>query len=262
MKLNDTIAAKHMVSALQAIYRENTSPNLSIYPSGGVVLNTREADPFGNLALGVTTEELPQATATLSGDFPAAVLSPGDREPDWETLMGASGFAHAASIPAMEADLSPMVASELPDGFTFSRLPSTDNGLEWADTLTRGYPVAPLASQSMSPVHAKMSDSPDADVQFFAVRTGNTIAGISLLVLTDGVAGIYCVATLPEYRRLGIGKALTALPLLVARDLGYKKGVLQASEAGYKVYQSLGFSNSGEVQFYLRMPPEIGQNEG
>ena len=57
-----------------------------------------------------------------------------------------------------------------------------------------------------------------------------------------GVAGIYCVATLPEARGKGIGAAITLKPLLDTRDNdGYNYAVLFSTEMGTPVYQRIGF---------------------
>lgn len=73
----------------------------------------------------------------------------------------------------------------------------------------------------------------------------------SQLFTSAGVAGIYNVTCLPQARGQGIGAAITLAPLLEARQLGYRVGILQASELGYRVYQRLGFQDFGKLSVYL-----------
>jgi GNAT superfamily N-acetyltransferase len=75
----------------------------------------------------------------------------------------------------------------------------------------------------------------------------------SLLLLAEGVAGIYFVATLPAARRTGIGYSITLEPLREARRMGYGVGVLQASSAGAPVYRKMGFLESCKMRSYVRM---------
>lgn len=75
--------------------------------------------------------------------------------------------------------------------------------------------------------------------------------GTSQLFLSEGVAGIYNVTCVPEARGQGIGSAITLAPLLKARGMGYRIGVLQASQRGYNVYRRLGFQDVGKLSLYL-----------
>jgi ribosomal protein S18 acetylase RimI-like enzyme len=56
-----------------------------------------------------------------------------------------------------------------------------------------------------------------------------------------GVASVYAVATIPAARGRGIGAAITLKPLLEAREMGYRYGVLFSSEMGVRVYERIGF---------------------
>lgn len=85
---------------------------------------------------------------------------------------------------------------------------------------------------------------------YLAVLNGQPV-GTSQLFLSAGVAGIYNVTCIPEARRQGIGAAITLAPLLKARDMGYKVGILQASDLGFNVYRRLGFQDFGKLSVYL-----------
>jgi ribosomal protein S18 acetylase RimI-like enzyme len=85
---------------------------------------------------------------------------------------------------------------------------------------------------------------------YLALLNGKPV-GTSQLFLSEGVAGIYNVTCIPEARGQGIGSAVTLAPLLEARKLGYRIGILQASERGYNLYRRLGFQDFGKLSVYL-----------
>jgi GNAT superfamily N-acetyltransferase len=85
---------------------------------------------------------------------------------------------------------------------------------------------------------------------YLALLNGKPV-GTSQLFLSAGVAGIYNVTCLPEARCQGIGTAIARAPLLEARQMGYRVGILQASQLGYPVYRRLGFQDCGKLSVYL-----------
>jgi GNAT superfamily N-acetyltransferase len=108
-----------------------------------------------------------------------------------------------------------------------------------------------------------MPDDWEAPVFDMMLKTGSTFPWHSYLALANGrpvataavfygagVAGIQMVTTLPEWRGKGIGAAVTLAPLLDSRKMGYKVGILQSSNMGFKVYQRLGFKELCRMQHY------------
>jgi predicted GNAT family acetyltransferase len=96
--------------------------------------------------------------------------------------------------------------------------------------------------------------APGARTQFFAIRRNGRLVATSLLYMADGLAGIYCVATLPDERGKGLGAHVTAEALRKAHVLGYRVGVLQSSPDGHSVYLGLGFADFASIPLFVRMP--------
>jgi GNAT superfamily N-acetyltransferase len=85
---------------------------------------------------------------------------------------------------------------------------------------------------------------------YLALLNGKPV-GTSQLFLSRGVAGIYNVSCIPEARGRGIGTVITIAPLLEARQMGCRIGILQASSRGYGIYRRLGFQDYGNLSLYL-----------
>ncbi|MBV8948449.1 MAG: GNAT family N-acetyltransferase [Solirubrobacterales bacterium] len=71
-----------------------------------------------------------------------------------------------------------------------------------------------------------------------------------------GIAGIYDMGVRPEYRRRGIGRALTLAAGRLARDLGCTHAVLNATPEGELLYRTVGFGRLGEGRTWWRHPGE------
>ena len=95
---------------------------------------------------------------------------------------------------------------------------------------------------------------------YLALLDGKPV-GTSQLFLSQGVAGIYNVTCIPEARGQGVGSAITLVPLLDAREMGYQIGILQASKAGYGVYSRLGFQDFGKLSLYLWENDQVNEME-
>jgi hypothetical protein len=73
----------------------------------------------------------------------------------------------------------------------------------------------------------------------------------SALFVSDGVAGIYHLSTVPPFRKKGVGLSMALVPLLQARELGARFAVAQVTEAGKSVFNRLGFTEYCKLGRYV-----------
>lgn len=217
-----------------------------------------EPHPLGNFAVLSSPTDLGAARIAVeplvAAPVPSAVLFPGMQAPaEVAAYLVERGYVAHGGLPAMAVDIARLKATRLPAGYEFVRVGSADSD-EWVRQFAVGYELPLGVAQCFAPAAIGADTVPDSPVQFFAVRRNGVTVSTSVCCLKDGLAGIYCVSTVPEERRKGLGEHATAEPLRLAAKLGYGVGVLQSSEAGYPVYTKLGFGDFGGVPIFIRMP--------
>jgi GNAT superfamily N-acetyltransferase len=137
----------------------------------------------------------------------------------------------------------------LPDGLQIVQVEDDTILRKWIHTASVGFGVPPEVEN----IWFEFFNYVACGLPFrtYIALFNNKPVGTSQLFTSAGVAGIYNVSAIPEARGMGVGSAITLAPLLEARKLGYKVGVLQASQMGYKVYRRLGFQDFGKLSVFL-----------
>jgi ribosomal protein S18 acetylase RimI-like enzyme len=83
----------------------------------------------------------------------------------------------------------------------------------------------------------------------FANRKAVTTAAA---MITGDVIGLYSVATLPHYRRLGFAEAIMRQVIEDARrSLGVTRTVLQSTRSGYALYEKMGYRTVTNFNVYI-----------
>lgn len=157
-----------------------------------------------------------------------------------------AGFVHAFDTPGMAMDLRGFKA--IPDDEVVEvrdRVGLTS----WLDTLNEAFGMPPEASEPFRGLH----DAPGPN-RSFLVTDGETPVATGMVYYGAGVAGIYCIGTIPSARRRGFGARVTRACLAAAVQDGYDVAILQASEMGLPVYEKLGFREFCAVSYFT--PPE------
>lgn len=217
---------------------------------------TGEQHPLGNFA--ILTEPCPESHVEkvvqplLALEAPSAVFFMAPPSEAVTGQLGSMGFVQLDPMPAMAVEIDALAAAELPPGYESVRVVDGKEASDWTDILAMGYPIPRGLAHIISPESLPTTTAIDADVQFFGVGREGRLVATSMLYLAGGLAGVYCVATLPEERGMGLGAHVTAEALRAAGRAGYKVGVLQSSDAGHSIYLALGFADVGEVHMFMR----------
>jgi ribosomal protein S18 acetylase RimI-like enzyme len=86
---------------------------------------------------------------------------------------------------------------------------------------------------------------------FVGYIEGKAVA-IVAMVEAGGAVGVYSLATLPGFRRRGLGEALLREAAAeMTRRSGISQLVLQSTEAGYELYKRMGFRDVTKFAVYL-----------
>jgi ribosomal protein S18 acetylase RimI-like enzyme len=217
-----------------------------------------EPHPLGNVAILAWDDHdeaaIAAVTPLLAIAQPSAVICLHGASEHLAGVLAARGFQPHGAMPAMAVDIGTLTTTSLPAGHRFQRIVAPEVFREWTDVLASGYALPRGLARMLSPEALGADTADDAAIQFFAVFHGDRVVATSMMFLDDGLAGLYCVATLADARGQGLGAHVTAEPLRRAQALGYRVGVLQSSEAGYSVYRRLGFQDVGAVPLFVRMP--------
>ncbi|HJP89967.1 MAG TPA: GNAT family N-acetyltransferase [Candidatus Limnocylindrales bacterium] len=187
-------------------------------------------------------------------------VSPFDAPADLGARLAAAGLVLEGTAPAMAADLLEVPLDEPPPP-ELDVVPVTDAGtldeflqviaadwLEWTGGEHNEIQLRTLAAWRAQ-IPPKLPAEP---VPFRWIgRVDGKVAATSRINIGAGVAGLYAISTLPAHRGHGYGRAMTIASLRAARQLGYRIGVLQASDLGYGVYKRLGFRDLFSYGVYV-----------
>lgn len=89
---------------------------------------------------------------------------------------------------------------------------------------------------------------------FIASSQGKALA-VAMVIVVQGLGGVYHVGTISEARRRRLGSLCTALATNYAFDLGAQATILQASPAGERVYSRLGYKTVNRYRWYNIVAP-------
>jgi GNAT superfamily N-acetyltransferase len=167
----------------------------------------------------------------------------------WGAQLEANGLKPNRSTPGMAVDLDGLIEDiNTPIGLEIKHIQDESAMKAWAHIFVLGYELpsdweTPLLDMLLKTgIHFPWHS-------YLATLNGEPVATAATFH-SAGVVGIQMIATLPEMRGKGIGAAITLAPLLDARKMGFRIGILQSSDMGFKIYQRLGFKELCRMQHW------------
>jgi N-acetylglutamate synthase len=200
--------------------------------------------------------EIDRAAAGLAGlPLPWSIQFRGEPEPAAERVAARYELTARETLPLMVYRPGPggQPPSARPSAAASVVVAGLADRIDYAAALAAGFEAPP---EIMAPFSSPEAFALPGAVPYLAREDGQVVA-VGFGVVGDGTAGIFNIATVPAYRGRGYGRAITSRIVADGIDRGADLAYLQSSEAGYPLYQSMGF-RTVETWTYLMSGRNVG----
>jgi GNAT superfamily N-acetyltransferase len=169
------------------------------------------------------------------------IVGPASQPEDLAKHLNAEGFRCMIHCAAMASDLQRLPPAPVcPKGV----------GIRLAAEPPTIHPLTTERRRRRHQARSTMMSHQPRQVWYFAAQANGQTVGETTVFAGAGVAGVYDVQVLEEFRRRGIASALVHAALRHAKKLDYRAAVLAATGMGSGVYTRQGFREVGELSFY------------
>lgn len=153
------------------------------------------------------------------------------------------GFRHNRDMIGMAAELDTLTEFVPPTmDYSFEPVLSRSDLQNWLPLFMETFGIPRNEKDLTLDVFDHLSFSRSSQWKHYLIRANGEVVATSSLHVGAGVAGLYNIATRPEYRQHGLGTAITLLTFRHARQLGYTTGTLQTTYPNaLRLYHHMGF---------------------
>ncbi|MCP2328654.1 GNAT superfamily N-acetyltransferase [Hamadaea flava] len=177
----------------------------------------------------------------------------------WPPRLADLGFRMSSELSYLDCPVRPGTAATLPDGVTIEVVASDADVDAFATVQTAGFAEPADTDEDLAwwrefLIEEARRNSTDPAQTFYVLRADGVPAAVSLTVVTDGVCGVYGVATSPEFRRRGYANQLLDRIRVDAYARGDERLALQVEpdSAAERIYLAAGFEPRFRSTLYSR----------
>jgi GNAT superfamily N-acetyltransferase len=170
-----------------------------------------------------------------------------DRHPNVDSALRAMGLEMVATRPAMALRVENAAPPKVPEGVEIVRLTEPGQLADLVEVEVGAFETdRAVAEGLLAPSQLSLPN-----VRLYAAIADGRPVAQAVTNTQRGAVGVFGVATLPEYRRRGIGTAITAFAIDDVRaeaDLAW----LQSTEMGQPIYERMSFRSAAEWDVWVR----------
>lgn len=183
--------------------------------------------------------------------------TPSSQPPNLDQHLTANGFTHQGHWFGMAYDVArPFATAKLPKSEVYITKVRDRKSLKtWLGVAAKSFGFSLHIRYLYQQAFYRFPLGDKGAWEFYIAHlNGKPVATGSLFHGEDGTAGIYWMATLPEYRRMGIATQIAVHLTEEARRRDQRIVVLHATKAGHPVYKQVGFTDFCNVNIYTWKP--------
>jgi len=174
---------------------------------------------------------------------------------DIEDILSAEGFFYDDHMWGMAADIdrlhnSTISRKEIP-GFRIETVTGPGQLSGWIYACLKGFNENGASFQKIYDFEVSLGLGTDLPWIRFTGMVDDRPVASSAVFMGSKAAGIDNVATIPQWRKKGIGELMVRYALMFSRSRGYRVGVLHASHMGLSLYRHLGFRTFAETKEFI-----------
>lgn len=169
-------------------------------------------------------------------------------------MLQAHGFVHIRDMIGMACDLRqlPRLVPSTVE-YVFEPVTNLTQLQTWMPLFMETFGVPAADASLVLDIFSQLNFSVNSQWRHYMMRVNDRVIATSSLHFGGDVAGLYNIATHPEYRKNGLGTAITLLTFQEAMKLGYTIGTLQTTYPNaLRLYHRMGFEVYCKFGVYQR----------